>query len=225
MTFALIKLSYNNIGVNNVEGGICGAGFFIENDTFVTAHHIFNSTKNVPNIGFRNCQYWLASRNGQIIEVKNVAIHDHPEIDTTVIRFSNSVTNDIVNIERNRPNVGDRIRNQGYIPSMPQIDAGWGQDGLIIRSINLKKLLSDSYGVIREIKNETINANDVNITNRILITTSYPGKVGMSGGPMINENNQVIGLMSIGLPADVPQKDFMGAIWINEVLNTINYGD
>jgi V8-like Glu-specific endopeptidase len=221
MTFALIKLSYNNIGEKNVKGGICGAGFFIDNETFVTAYHIFNSTNNFPNVGFRNCQYWLASRSGQIIEIKNVTIQNYPEIDTTVIRFNNRVTDNIVNIDRNTPIVGDDIYNQGYIPNMPQIDAGWRQNGLILRSINLNVSLSDANGSIREINNTTITAKDVNITNRTLITTSYPGRVGMSGGPMFNENDDVIGLMSIGLPADVLQKDFLGAIWINEILNTI----
>jgi len=221
MTFALIKLSYNNIGENNVEGGICGAGFFIDNKTLVTAHHIFNSTNNVPNAGFIYCQYWLVSRNGQILEIENATIQDYPQIDTTVIRFNNRVTNNIVNVDRNRPNVGDNIYNQGYIPNMPQIDAGWGQNGLILRSVNLTVSHSDANGTIREVNNTTINANDVNINNRTLITTSYPGRVGMSGGPMFNENNDVIGLMSIGLPADVPQKDFLGAIWIDEIMNTI----
>jgi len=46
MTFALLKLSYNEIGENSVEGGICGAGFFINEKIFLTAHHIFNSKKN-----------------------------------------------------------------------------------------------------------------------------------------------------------------------------------
>lgn len=221
MTFALIKLSYNNIGENNVEGGICGAGFFIDSYTFLTAHHIFNSTVNIPNAGFRNCQYWLASRNGQIIEINNMTIHVYPEIDTTVIKFNNSVTDSFVNVERNRPNVGEKIYNQGYLTSMPQIDAGWGTNGLVIRSVNLNAVHSDADGTIRQVSEETIYANDVKLINRTLIITSYPGRVGMSGGPMFNENNEVIGLMSLGLPPDIPQKDFLGAIWIDEILNTI----
>ena len=43
----------------------------------------------------------------------------------------------------------------------------------------------------------------------------------MSGGPMLNCNDNVVGLMSIGLPADVPKKDFLGAIWIDEIIKTI----
>lgn len=221
MSFALIKLSYNQIGENNVEGGICGTGFFISNNRFITANHIFSSLKNRPNIGFANCQYWLASRTGQIIPIENMEIIDHSEIDTTEIIFNSSVTGKISEINKERPNVGDEISNQGYLPNMPQIDATWGQNGLIIRSVNLNAVHSDASGFIREIENVTIRANDVNITNRTLITTSYPGRVGMSGGPMFNNRNQVIGLMSIGLPADVAQKDFLGAIWINEIMNTI----
>lgn len=221
MSFALIKLSYNQIGENDVEGGICGTGFFISNNRFITANHIFSSLNNRPNIGYTNCQYWLASRTGQIIPVENMKIIDHPEIDTTEIIFNNNVTDTVFELNRERPNIGDEISNLGYIPNMPQIDAIWGQNGLIIKSINLDKVQSDANGFIREIVNITIRANDVNITNRTLITTSYPGRVGMSGGPMLNDRNQVIGLMSIGLPADVAQKDFLGAIWIDEIMNTI----
>ena len=221
MTYAIIKLSYNEIGENNIEGGICGASFFIENNTLLTAHHVFNSTQNIPNVGFKNCQYWLASRNGEIIELKDVIIQDYPEIDTTVIRFNNSVTNNILITNRTLPNNGGRIYNQGYIPNMPKIDAGWGKERLEIRSIDMSDSYSDGEGTIREINSSTITANDVNITNKTLITTSYPGRVGMSGGPMLNENNEVVGLMSIGLPADVPQKDFLGAIWIDEILSLI----
>jgi len=221
MSFALIKLSYNHIGENDVEGGICGTGFFISSNRFITANHIFSSVSNRPNIGYSNCQYWLASRTGQIIPVENMEIIDHPEIDTTEIVFNNNVTENVSELNRERPNIGDVISNHGYLPNMPQIDATWGQTGLIIRSANLNTFQSDANGFIRKIENVTIQANDVNITNRTLITTSYPGRIGMSGGPMLNDRNQIIGLMSIGLPADVAQKDFLGAIWINEIMNTI----
>ena len=221
MSFALIKLSFNRIGENNVEGGICGTGFFVDNNRFITANHIFSSINNRPNNGFANCQYWLASRTGQVIEIKNVNIHDHPEIDTTEIIFNRNVTENVVELNRERPNVNDEISNHGYLPNMPEIDATWGQNGLIIRSTNLNMVHSDTNGFIRNIQNVTIRANDVNITNKTLIITSYPGRIGMSGGPMLNDRNQVIGLMSIGLPADVAQKEFLGAIWINEIMNTI----
>jgi len=221
MTFALIKLSYNKIGENSVEGGICGAGFFFDNKTFVTAHHIFNTKKNVPNIGYKNCQYWLASRQGEIMEIRDAKIEDYSHIDTTVIRFPSSVTDRIVSIDTNLPKVGDKIYNQGFIPNMPQINAGWNADRLVIKSVNLTGSISDAKGTVRETNKAKINSNDVNVADKILIITSYPGSVGMSGGPMLNCNDNVVGLMSIGLPADVPKKDFLGAIWIDEIIKTI----
>ena len=221
MTFAVIKLSYNKIGESNVEGGICGAGFFIDNKTFVTANHIFNAIKNMPNPGCTNCQYCLISRNGEIIEVINATILEYPGIDTTVIKFHSKVTEDIVRIDRSLPKIGDKICNQGFISNMPQINAEWGLKGLIIKSANLNSSISDASGIVRESKKDTVNANDVKILNKTIIVTSYPGNVGMSGGPMFNEKNLVVGLMSIGLPPDVTQKDFLGAIWIDEILKTV----
>jgi len=104
---------------------------------------------------------------------------------------------------------------------MPQIDAHWDTNGLVLNNVNLLNSISDGNGIIRDIRTATIFSNDVNISDTKLIITSYPGNVGMSGGPMLDSNDSVIGLMSIGLPVDVTIKEFLGAIWINEIINTI----
>ena len=62
---------------------------------------------------------------------------------------------------------------------------------------------------------------DVKIVDKYAIITSYPGKIGMSGGPLFNAQSKVIGLMSFGYPGDVMVKDFLGAIWIDEIMKTI----
>lgn len=218
MPFALIKLSYNEIGDSNIEGGICGTGFFVDNKIFITAHHIFNNKSKIPNVGFRNCQYWLVSKTGEIIEVKDVNIADYPEIDTTTITFNTCITDNIVEIERTLPNVGDEIYNQGFTTNMPMINCGYNSYGLFLKSVDLSNNISDGNGTVREINNETIYYDDVKLKGKTLIITSYPGRVGMSGGPMYNVKNEVIGLMSIGFPPDIQQKNFLGAIWIDEIL-------
>lgn len=221
MSFGLLKLSYNNTGENTVEGGICGAGFFIDSRTFLTAYHIFNSQNKRPNIGFMNCQYWIASRNNEVIEITNEQIEDFPEIDTTVIRFNRDITQDFNVISNNQPNDGDFIENFGYLPNMPRINADWVSQRLVISTANLDDSFSDASGTIREIKPMTIDKNDVKLYEKMIITTSYPGRVGMSGGQLLNRNREIIGLMSFGLPVDSQYKDCLGAVWINEIIGRI----
>lgn len=222
MTCALIKLSYNRIGDNDVVGGICGAGFFIYKDTCITAHHIFNSYNMKPNMGFRYCQYWMVTRDGQVFELDDdVSIDNHPEVDSTVIHFNKKGADKVFGNDRTLPKVSDKIHNEGYFPGMPIINSGWREDKLVITYANTKNNISDGRGKISKIDKATLKSKDVNFYNKTLILTSYPGNVGMSGGPLLNENNQVIGLMSIGLPPDVPNKTSIGAIWIDEILNCI----
>ena len=78
---------------------------------------------------------------------------------------------------------------------------------------------ADGRGSIRLIDRISINSKNVNIRDVEIIETSYPGRIGMSGGPLINnETKEVIGLMSIGLPPDVVEKQTVAAISIFEIL-------
>lgn len=221
MTFAIIKLSYNSIGDATVEGGVCGSGFFVDKKTFLTANHFLNSNSKIPNAGFKYCQFWLASRAGEIIEITDSIIEDFPSIDVSVIRFSNDITQDIVSLDVQTPCIGDLIKNQGYTIEMPIIDPFWNPDKLIIRSVDLTNNISDNNGYIKDFLKITIQANDVKIVDKYVIITSYLGRIGMSGGPLFNAHSKVIGLMSFGYPIDVITKDFLGAIWIDEIMKTI----
>ena len=119
------------------------------------------------------------------------------------------------------PSENDKIYNHGYLPKMPIIDANWTSNGLIIKSVNLSTVHSDGMGTVQIINKDPVNGNDVKLTNKTLIITSYPGKVGMSGGALFNNDNKVIGLMSFGYPLDNPNKNYIGAVWINEILKEI----
>lgn len=221
MTFAIIKLSYNSIGDATVEGGVCGSGFFVDKKTFLTANHVLNSNSKIPNAGFKYSQFWLVSRAGEIIEITDSIIEDFPSIDVSVIRFSNDITQDIVSFDVNKPCIGDLINNQGYTTEMPDVNVLWNHYKLIITKVDLTNNISDNNGFIKDFLKVTIPANDVKIVDKYAIITSYPGRVGMSGGPMFNAQSKVIGLMSFGYPVDVITKDFLGAIWIDEIMKTI----
>ena len=222
MSFAILKLSYNAIGDQQLEGGICGSGFFINKRTFLTAHHVLNSKSKLPNKGFKYCQFWLISRTNQIIEVTDEFIKDFSTIDTSMIKFSNDQNVSCRKINENRPKVGDKISNLGYIgSSMPKIDAHWCSTKLSIKSADIANSRADGFGIINSISKMKITSNDVNINDKTIITTSYPGIIGMSGGASQNEMNEINGILSLGLPPDVQKKAFMGAIWIKEVLEII----
>jgi hypothetical protein len=63
-----------------------------------------------------------------------------------------------------------------------------------------------------------INAADIKMSNVNGLETSYGGTQGMSGGPLINsQTDEIIGLMSIGLPANVQIKQSLFAVAIDEI--------
>ena len=225
MSYAILKLSYNAIGDSQLEGGICGTGFFINKRIFLTAHHVLNSNSKKPNNGFKYCQFWLVSRNNQIIELSNETIKDFPAIDSCVIDFTHDQSVTCQNVNINIPIAAGKISNLGYVGScMPKIDACWFDKKLSIGSIDVAKCIADGSGNINSIRKNTVSSNDVNIKDKTVLITSYPGIVGMSGGALLNDQNEIIGLLSLGLPPDALKKEFMGAIWIKEVLEIIKFG-
>ncbi len=89
---------------------------------------------------------------------------------------------------------------------------------MVIDEFNLNNCSADSIGKIEEIKNVTINANDVKLNNIKVIQPSFKAIVGMSGGPLIS-NNSIVGMMSFGLPADKEIKDVVFAIAIDKIMD------
>lgn len=68
----------------------------------------------------------------------------------------------------------------------------------------------------------TVSATDIKMTNVKGFETSYGGIIGMSGGPLINkQTDEIIGLMSIGLPADIQVKQSLFAVSIDEIKEKI----
>lgn len=50
MVYAILKLSYNEIGDTSLVGGICGSAFFISKQIALTAHHLLNKLNYSPNL-------------------------------------------------------------------------------------------------------------------------------------------------------------------------------
>ena len=105
---------------------------------------------------------------------------------------------------------------------MPALNIIWGPKGLIISSCNYNGTSIVARGHIKSLPIITISANDIKLNNIKGFETSYGGVIGMSGGPLIaTETGEIIGLMSIGLPADLKIKKSLFAISLTEILSKV----
>jgi len=219
--FAVVKISYNKPGETSVTGGICGSAFLIDDSTLITANHVLNSQNFSPNEGFNFVQYWLLSRdNNLIIPLSKDYIKSVEEIETSFIRLPEPVKCTL-EVSKSTPIINDSVHNYGHILNMPITNAHWENNLLVIDEYNLNNSTSDRTGVIAEIKKVTIYADDVNLKNIEVIQPSFKANVGMSGGPLIS-NNEIIGMMSFGLPVDSDIKEIVFAISIDEILTKFN---
>ena len=105
---------------------------------------------------------------------------------------------------------------------MPILKVGWGPDGLIISSCNYNGTNAVSCGVLKSYPSITISAKDIKLNDIKGFETSYGGIIGMSGGPLIaSETDEIIGLMSIGLPPDLKEKKTLFAISLIEIMSRV----
>lgn len=226
--FSILKLSYSHIGETSLTGGICGTAFFIDKYTALTANHTLSRANFKPNDGYKRCQYWLISRTNVIIPIERNNLKDYPEIDTTLITFDEpqrGVT--VLKLADTAPTIGEKIYSKGYVGNqMPDVKkVSWTSDRLIIESCDLRSVIADQEGFVKSIKTLTVNTNAIKVSNITGVETSFSGIVGMSGGPLIRQfSNEVIGLMSIGLPPDVPEKTTLFAISVEEIKRKIGVG-
>lgn len=224
MPQAILKLSYNNIGDAQLAGGICGTAFFVDNQHALTAHHVLNSSNFKPNENYSMCQYWLLSRQGQIIPIEKNSLSGHPEIDTTIIKFNNpQPTAKVYRLSDVTVKQYESVTCKGYIGGlMPVLKTLWTKDCLAIEQADLSNAISDRTGVISAVKLLDVKANDVNLNNVKGILLSFSGIAGMSGGPLITmSTGEVVGLMSIGLPPDSKVKTTLLAISAEEIKKTM----
>lgn len=225
MAFAVFKLSYNIAGETPVTGGTCGAGFFISPRMALTSYHVMNHKElRSPNPGFQYCRYWILTPLGTAILLKSEMIHEHPEIDMTVLEFNESVDGaNIYNLSESVHNVGEEVYSRGYEGGkMPSMNAEWINDELAIHSFDLSSVTSNKKGYIKRKLQMNVSALDVNLRDISGFETSFGGTEGMSGGPLLSQvSDEVIGLMSFGLPKDIHVKEQLFAISRDEIQKRI----
>lgn len=223
MTGLVLKLSYNYIGETPV-GGICGSFFFIRENLAATAHHVLNTNDFKPNDGYLNCQYWLIVEPDIAIELNRQDLIEFPEIDSTAIKFDRKFNISIRKIATTLSQAGQPCLSEGFSGGqMPEVIASWGSKGLIIKGCNYNNTSANGIGYIKSIKTLNVNSADLKMQNIQAFETSYGGTQGMSGGPLIDkESNEIIGLMSMGLPADNQIKQTLFAVDIGYIMAKLN---
>ena len=224
MLAAIFKASYNFPKDTNVIGGICGTAFFINEKTALTANHLLNLDKFKPNDGFSNCKFWLLLENGQTLLLEKDYLNSYPDIDTTKICFPVIVFKDSFNYKTAISKKGNKFILKGFLSSVsenpsPQVTLNWSaQEELVINNFDLISVVSVQEGVVEEIKNISLKSNDVVVNDKKYLTLSCGGNTGLSGAPLVkSDTDEVIGLMSFGLPENVTRKTNLFAISIDEV--------
>lgn len=224
MAFAILKLSYNNIGDTTLEGGICGSGFLIDSRTAITAHHVLNENTFQPNTGYRSCKLWILTRLGSVITLERRHIVEFPEIDTSIIRIEkNGLTETIHPIFKEGGGEIGMVEGLGHTGNaMPSIKANWSSVSLIIERVDLQSVMCDQQGTILRKANLSVRSKDVNIENISGYEVSFGSRVGMSGGPLLSrDNREVLAMLSFGLPADAVEKTRTFAVAINEIIRRL----
>ena len=220
MSFALVKLSFNNPGDSNLEGGICGTGFFIGCNKGVTAHHVLNEGTFIPNSGYLHCYNWIITRKGRMIPIVKDDAQFFPEIETTIINVDEMVSSDEI-YELDSSSLEDDIpvKAFGHIGNaMPQIEASWNGPIFNVSSACLDSTRCDAEGTVLRTVTMSINSADIQLHGVKGFELSFPSRVGMSGGPVISaKTNKAIGMLSLGLPADCDIKKSTFAVSAIEI--------
>lgn len=228
MIAAIFKASYNLLRDKNIVGGICGTSFFIDEKNVLTANHHFNRDEFKPNDSFSYCKFWLLLDNGQALIIEKDYLKSYPDIDTTKICFPEIVCKNSLDYKTATAKKEDKFVLKGFLASVPgnpnpQISLDWNEQGeLVISNFNLDSVSSTQEGIIEEVKNISLDKPDVKINDKKYLTLSCGGSKGLSGAPLIKfDTNEIMGLMSYGLPEDVTYKEKLFAISIDEVKKEI----
>ena len=224
MVFAILKLSYNDAGNSTLEGGICGTGFFIKERTAVTAYHVLNTNTFQPNVGHRNCKVWLLSRSGSILSLGLENVIEIPEADTSIINVEERpIDLPAYTCAPNDVDVGRAVKGLGHIGnSMPRLQATWEANALAIKNCDLMSVTSDMIGKVVNQFMCSVTAQDVNLQGIKGYEVSFGSRIGMSGGPLLDAaTNNVLGLLSFGLPPDAAEKTKTFVVLIDEIVRRI----
>lgn len=170
--------------------GIMGTGFFVSPQKFVTAYHLLQNKSFVPNDNYNNNYIVLKNLLGNEIEVNlENNISYFPDKDLTIINFDQKY--DFLELTIHYQNDED-IRNLGFPSESINL--------LFDENSNLKQIFQQKGKILKTVNDFSSRTSDVNIKNKKVIVTDYSSMVGFSGGPLINDSGEVVGMMSMVMP-------------------------
>lgn len=179
-----VVLRPNYINGNLESIGICGTGFFIEPNKFITAHHLCDQSSFSSHKIWNNDRMLLLSPKGEREEIFLEQCNFNKDKDITYIKTNNKHSY----LEIDDGVLNEEIYNIGY----PTKD----QSFLIGDNLTIKEQKKDEGKIIEIRENYSIEFSNGKINDKKVIIINYLSEEGFSGGPLFNKNNKVVGLLS-----------------------------
>lgn len=219
MSCAILKLSWNRAGESTVTGGICGTAFFVDTRTALTAHHVLNPSTFSPNEGYKHCGVWIAARLGLVARVAAHQVLHTPGLDLSVIRFDEPQEEvHLYQLAHSEPALGAQILARGHKGGeMPVVNTRWDNEVLAIDRCDLLGAASDVAGYVKWVGRLNISSADIQMSDTLGFEVSFESILGMSGGPVIDQEERVTGMLSLGCPADAEVKKQTFAVSSDEL--------
>lgn len=219
---ALIKVSWKTgiggsplEGPNAAIGGICGTAFALSSDIVLTAsHHLAELWQ--PHDGFDDFDVWIGHADGSHQLLQTGCFEHFEGFDIALIdcrppaaRFAAS--------KKAHEDVTEGLCF-GYEASTGPFDCGVSGKPIVIRNLALERSLIPFAPTSASHKVIECRAADVFIDQKRGYLLQYPATVGLSGGPMVDPADcSAIAVCCLGLPADVHQKQTIGAVDLREL--------
>ncbi len=208
-------------------GGFMGTAWIVRIDehniTFVTAAHViqdaFHSKKDQPD----KIYVFLSHSSGVSFPISRTDIEFKCQ-DVAFVNVSKTMDVKQPALERNLEwtNLkGKKVYNLGF-PDRAQKDVHF-KINIEPPSATFDKGPWRQAGRISDTRNTIIKSPDVNIKDAKCIVLDYTSEDGFSGGPLILDNHQIVGMMSMVLPTkDGSPPTQCLAIHISEILSLLS---
>lgn len=212
---------------NEVLEIMSGTGFLINESHLVTCQHVFNF-ENLISFKYEDKKYTVTIyefleklfgfNRKQSDERRVIQVSVYRDVKRPVDVVFESQETDLALLKLREP-----LQNMTTLEISPEVPAttapcyALGFPGLMSDSGDLKTYISDDVTVTGGLVNKVFQRGTVNCI-AFSATTGHGG----SGGPLVNYNGQVIGIVSEYLSENEVSKDFMNAVDVNELRKVLD---
>jgi len=200
-TYAVFVAAFNS-QTGQARGGVAGTAFFLSPQSAVTAFHVLQPKSFRPSAGFDRIQVWLVHEDQPAIELKlgNIAADADQDFTAITLDRGQRVAQEFVfTAAASRASVGERVETEGFLAnSVGPIIHQEGSRLAIVAVPTLQR--SQAFGELIRKSAVDLRSLDVNLKGAACLQLSYRPIVGLSGGPVISANGNVIGMNSFAEP-------------------------